>query len=100
MRKRRGSLPHVRVPEADGTLHEQQEIENPMLYGLEAECDRPAITPRRYYTPRTRLPQDLWPEISERHAKGESLRQLGKAYGVSYESVRQVIRMLMQVHDN
>ena len=53
-RKRWVSLPHVRVQEqeAERTLHEQHEIEDPMLYGLEDFGEARPSPSRRCYSTR------------------------------------------------
>lgn len=51
-----------------------------------------AVDPARYQVHRRHLPKDVWPEIAARHAAGESLRDLGRAYDVSYEAIRQIVR--------
>jgi len=57
----------------------------------------PVLAPAELYRPaelfvnrREKLPVSLWPEIAERY-KTESLRQLGKAYNVSRETIRKAI---------
>ncbi len=37
------------------------------------------------------IPPGLWPEIARR-AQRESLRDLGTAYGVSYETIRRILK--------
>ena len=66
-------------------LYERQEIIDPL----------PSAKPRlrsRYSVPMTQIPQEQWAEIARRHADGESLRVLGRAYGVSHEAIRQIIK--------
>jgi Mor family transcriptional regulator len=46
---------------------------------------------------RTQIPEEQWEEVAQRNAKGESLRQLAKVYGVSYEAVRQVVKKLKEL---
>jgi hypothetical protein len=67
-------------------LQKQQEIIDPII------CQPYMKGKGRYSMRKTRLPQEEWTEIAQRHPNGESLRSLGRAYGVSYEAVRQVIR--------
>ncbi len=42
---------------------------------------------------RPQLSQALWPEIAER-ARHESLRDLASVYGVSYETIRAIVRRI------
>jgi hypothetical protein len=42
--------------------------------------------------PHWRIPASQWPTILRRVEQGESLRQMGRQYGVSYETIRRVLR--------
>jgi hypothetical protein len=88
-RKRPGSNLHDRYSSESLKLYEQQEIYDPLLKNSEHQQYDPG---RRYGTHLTRIPQDQSPDVAQRHASGESLRQLEKLYGVSHEAVRQVLR--------
>ncbi len=70
-------------------LHEKQEIVDPIIPAHPAVPTQP--TNRRYFTSRAQISQEYWPEIFRRKQNGESLRELAKAYNVSYEAVRQVL---------
>jgi hypothetical protein len=50
----------------------------------------------RYTKPKTLVPPALWPEIHERYASGESLRELAQCYGVSHETLRALLQRLIQ----
>jgi hypothetical protein len=69
-------------------LHEQQEIHDPLISGSSHQ-DKPHSHNCKALT---RIPQDRWAEVAQRHASGESLRQLSKEYGVSHEAVRQILK--------
>lgn len=85
VRRRRGSNPHDRFNLETQKLYEQQEIVDPVrIIEPNIRC--------RYFMPLTRIPQEQWPDVAQRNANGESLRQLAKCYGVSHEAVRQVLR--------
>jgi hypothetical protein len=43
-------------------------------------------------TPRRGIPPEQWPDVLGRIEQGESLRQVAKSYGVSYETVRRVLQ--------
>ena len=43
--------------------------------------------------PLWKIPPSEWPTVPRRVEQGESLRQIGREYGVSYEAVRRVIRV-------
>jgi hypothetical protein len=73
-------------------LHQQQEIDDPMLYGLETKFDAPTVTPRRFNIPWTRSQQAQSLEMTARHVSGESPRQLGKVFGVSHEAIRNIVK--------
>jgi hypothetical protein len=67
-------------------LHEQQEIIDPTILP-------PCRTRQAWYrVPSTQIPADQWAEVAQRHANGQSLRELAKLYGVSHEAVRQVLK--------
>ncbi len=42
--------------------------------------------------PQWKIPRSEWPSVLRRVEQGESLRQIAKEYGVSYEAVRRVIQ--------
>jgi hypothetical protein len=66
-------------------LHEQQEIVDPILLP-------PSKKPRsRYSVSLTQIPECQWEEVAHRKASGESLRQLATMYGVSHETIRQIL---------
>jgi hypothetical protein len=75
---------------SDLKLHERQEILAPIVLPLNMNSQG------RYVVPRTQIPIDQWTEVARRHANGQSLRQLAKLYGVSYEAVRQVLKRQSQ----
>ncbi len=54
----------------------------------------PQEEPNRYSLSRTSVAQCYWAAIAERHSQGESLRQLAKTYGVSYEAIRRLIKQV------
>jgi hypothetical protein len=70
---------------SDARLYERQEIVDPIL------LSPPQRSQRRYSVPLTHIPQDQWEEVAQRHAHGESLRRLGRVYGISYEAIRQIV---------
>ena len=73
---------------SDLKLHERQEILDPL----------PSAKPKhrgRYLMPLTHIPEEQWQEIARQNTGGESLRQLAKAYGVSYETIRQIVRRVL-----
>ena len=43
-------------------------------------------------TPRRGIPRDQWPDVLHRIEQGDSLRQVAKSYGVSYETVRRTLK--------
>jgi DNA-binding NarL/FixJ family response regulator len=47
-------------------------------------------------TPRRGIPLEQWPDVLHRIEQGDSLRQIAKSYGVSYETVRRVVRTARQ----
>jgi Homeodomain-like domain len=47
-------------------------------------------------TPRRGIPREQWPDVLRRIEQGDSLRQIAKSYGVSYETVRRVVRTARQ----
>jgi hypothetical protein len=47
-------------------------------------------------TPRRGIPRDQWPEVLHRSEQGDSLRQIAKSYGVSYETVRRTVKAALQ----
>jgi len=47
-------------------------------------------------TPRRGIPRDQWPEVLHRSEQGDSLRQIAKSYGVSYETVRRTVKAARQ----
>jgi hypothetical protein len=66
-------------------LYERQEIVDPLLSAKFWQQDRRSI-----HT--THIPEREWSEVAQRYDNSESLRQLARAYGVSHESIRQVIK--------
>ncbi len=66
-------------------LHARQEIVDPILIEL-PPSNMPSTVPRNS------IPQDKWGEIVQRNVKGESLRKLAEDFGVSYETIRQIIK--------
>lgn len=70
---------------SDLRLYEQQEISDPMLLASHR------LRQGRSSVPRTQIPERRWEEAAQRHARGESLRQLAKRFGVSHEAVRHVL---------
>jgi hypothetical protein len=42
--------------------------------------------------PHWKIPPPQWPTVLRRVEQGESLRQMGRQYGVSYETIRRVLR--------
>jgi len=40
------------------------------------------------------IPEDQWPIVLRRVEQGESLRKVASEYGVSYETVRRIIRFV------
>jgi hypothetical protein len=42
--------------------------------------------------PRWKIPTSAWATVLQRAEQGEPLRQIARAYGVSYEAVRRVLR--------
>jgi DNA-directed RNA polymerase sigma subunit (sigma70/sigma32) len=93
VRKRRGSLPHDRYDSTEDTedleLHQQQEIVDPLVVRLHRKQHAPL---GRYSKPLNQIPQEQWVEVARRHADGESLRVLGRTFGVSHEAIRQIIK--------
>ena len=55
-------------------LHERKEIVDPLFYSPVPACPS---TSQRYIVTRARIPEQCWVEVAQRHAGGESLRQLG-----------------------
>ncbi len=47
-------------------------------------------------TPRRGIPRDQWPDVLHRIERGDSLRQIAKSYGVSYETVRRTVKAARQ----
>ena len=47
-------------------------------------------------TPRRGIPRDQWPDVLHRIEQGNSLRQIAKSYGVSYETVRRTVKAARQ----
>ena len=72
MRKRRAFVPHVRVPVLLPTTYVREDARKPIISA------------------------SLWPEIHQRYASGESLRELARCYGVSYETIRGIIQRPVQ----
>jgi DNA-directed RNA polymerase specialized sigma24 family protein len=87
-RKRLGSLPHVRHGLDVLRLHERQEIVDPILRLAHRTSQG------RSSMPLTHIPEEQWEEVVRRNASGESLRQLAKVYGVSHETVRQLVKRI------
>jgi DNA invertase Pin-like site-specific DNA recombinase len=42
--------------------------------------------------PKYGIPREQWPDVIRRVEQGESLRQVGKDYNVSYETIRRVLK--------
>ncbi len=75
------------------SLHERQEILDPILFVPQSFQLKGSKKPlSRYSKPRSHFSQEQWQEVVLRNTSGESLRQLAKIYGVSYEAIRQVIK--------
>jgi hypothetical protein len=43
-------------------------------------------------TPRRGIPPEQWPDVLRCLEQGQTLRQIAKAYGVSYETVRRTVK--------
>lgn len=56
----------------------------------------PAAISRKHPAHQPRLAPERWPEIGARYVSGESMLALGKAYGVSYEAIRQIVRRVQE----
>ena len=73
---------------------------NPLTYGE----DSPLVVPSQLRkqrrpgpaNPRYGVPRDQWPNVVQRIEQGESLRRVAKDYGVSYETIRRVLRAMRQ----
>ena len=50
--------------------------------------------------PQWKIPRSEWPVVLRRIEQGESLRQIAKDYGVSYEAVRRVIQAAHRENGN
>ena len=66
-----------------------------------SDADTPVLLPQQQRrpgpaTPRRGIPLDQWPDVLHRIEQGDSLRQIAKSYGVSYETVRRVVRTARQ----
>jgi DNA invertase Pin-like site-specific DNA recombinase len=48
--------------------------------------------PHAIADPRWKIPPFAWGTVLQRVEQGEPLRQIARAYGVSYEAVRRVLR--------
>lgn len=72
---------------SDLVLHELQEIVDPLPLPAAKK-----VPHGRYSVCLAHIPEDQWVEVARRNSNGESLRQLAKAYGVSYEAVRQIVK--------
>ena len=69
-------------------LHQRQEILDPiMIIGEKSNSEPSSILQKSNLT----VPFEKWGEIAARHANHESLRQLAREYGVSHETIRQVL---------
>jgi hypothetical protein len=66
-------------------LYERQEIVDPIIPQTRRRSQG------RYSMSLTQIPEEQWEEVAQRHAGGDSLRQLAKWYGVSHEAVRQIV---------
>lgn len=75
---------HQSVPENpfDQVLDPPQIIH---LHQRHQEANDPA-------NPRWKIPASEWSRVLQRIAQGETLRQIAREYGVSYEAVRRVVR--------
>jgi hypothetical protein len=69
-------------------LHKRQEILGPILNIGEKLKPEPSNFPQKA---NLTVPLEKWSEISVRHANHESLRQLAHEFGVSHETIRQVL---------
>jgi hypothetical protein len=47
--------------------------------------------------PRWKIPTSEWPTVLQRVDQGEPLRKIARAYHVSYETIRRVIRAARQL---
>jgi len=69
-------------------LHARQEILDPIMIITEKLTSEPSnFTQKANLT----IPVEKWSEIAMRHANHESLRQLAHEFGVSHETIRQVL---------
>ena len=46
--------------------------------------------------PLFKIPRSEWPQVVQRVAQGESLRQIARSYHTSYEAVRRVLQAYRQ----
>ena len=60
-------------------------LDDPMLLSLPHH-------PQAVADPRWKIPPSAWATVLQRVEQGEPLRQVARAYGVSYETVRRVLR--------
>ena len=60
-------------------------LDDPLLVSLPAH-------PQAVADPRWKIPPSAWATVLQRVEQGEPLRQVARAYGVSYETVRRVLR--------
>src|SRR5215470_11533761 len=63
----------------------------------ESSADTPVFPPPTQRrpgpaTPRRGIPRDQWPDVLRRTEQGDSLRQIANSYGVSYETVRRMLK--------
>jgi hypothetical protein len=75
---------------SDLNLYEQQEVIDPIPYPPRKKRQG------RYSVPLTHIPQEQWEDVAQRHATGESFRQLGRSFGVSHEAIRQIVLNLRE----
>jgi hypothetical protein len=61
-----------------------------------SSADTPVLPPQQRRpgpaTPRRGIPREQWPDVLHRIEQGDSLRQIAKSYGVSYETVRRTVK--------
>jgi DNA invertase Pin-like site-specific DNA recombinase len=49
--------------------------------------------------PLYKVPPTEWPRVVQRVAQGESLRQVARSYGVSYEAIRRILTAARRYHE-
>jgi hypothetical protein len=73
---------HVDIVYGDGTPDEREK--SSVVQRTQRRVNPPP--------PEWKIPRSQWPDVLHRVNQGESLRQVAKSYGVSYEAVRRVLR--------